>query len=151
MLKLILGYRVKVAKPTVLIDNGKICIDNTKRKRTPLHKRKGRLANFLNPKFWWSAEHLNETPLQFEIMEYKECEIFQQLETPTCNPPSTECVIGLEWDRNENSIRVIIGHIDNNIGRCNLDILMIWERNIIDTFLEWRYIFNSFTAKVTII
>ena len=83
-------------------------------------------------------------------MEYKECEIFQQLETSTCNPPSTECVIGLEWDRNENSIRVIIGHIDNNIGRCNLDILMIWERNIIDTFLEWRYIFNSFAAKVTI-
>ena len=130
------------------INNDNISSQHLGRKGLRLNpKGKGRLAlNFMKQfrKFRRSLEHLNESFLPFDLSE----QILRKSGNLLFKPLNEENTCGirdLKHLRNENPFRVIIGHINiksirnkfepflKYVGN-NLDILMISETKIDDTF-----------------
>ena len=79
----------------------------------------------------------------------------QFLKLPICNPPSSENFDWLNQLKSENLFRIIIGHININsvrkkseslgdLIRATLDVLMISETKIDETFPESQFTIKNF-------
>ena len=142
------------------INNDNISSQHLGRKGLHLNpKGKGRLAlNFMKQirKFSRSLEHLNESFLPFDLLE----KILRKSENLLSKPLNEETTYGirdLKHLRNENPFRVIIGHVNINSIRNtfeplvkyfgnNLDILMVSETKIDDTFPESQFLIEGFST-----
>ena len=125
-------------------------------------KVEGRLAlNFLNQirKFWRPVEHLNE-PLSLNNQSDKvEHKVSGKLESPPSDPKidrNTNGICELKQLRNQNPHRIIIGHLNINSIRNtfeslvrfvgnSLDILMVSETKIDDTFPESQFLIEGYS------
>ena len=117
--------------------------------------------NFLNQirKFRRPVEHLNEPLSSYNQSDEAEHKVSGKLESPFSDPTidrNTNDICELKQLRNQNPHRIIIGHLDINsvrnkleslvrIAGNNLDILMVSETKINDTFPESQFLIEDFS------
>ena len=117
--------------------------------------------NFLNQirKFRRPVEHLNEPLSSYNQSDEAEHKVSGKLESPFSDSTidrNTNDICELKQLRNQNPHRIIIGHLDINsvrnkleslvrIAGNNLDILMVSETKINDTFPESQFLIEDFS------
>ena len=145
------------------IENGNISAQHLRRKGLHLNSEgKDRPAlKFLNQirKFWRPVEHLNEPLSPNDQSDEAEHKVSGKLESPPSDPKidrNTNGICELKQLRNQNPHRIIIGHFNINSIRNkfeslvrfvgnNLDVLMVSETKVDDTFPELQFLIEGFS------
>ena len=133
---------------------GKDCIWTQKVKIDPALK-------FLNQirKFWRPVEHLNEPLSPNDQSDEAEHKVSGKLESPPSDPKIDRNINGIcehKQLRNQNPHRIIIDHLSINSIRNkfeslvrfvgnNLDVLMVSETKVDDTFPELQFLIEGFS------
>ena len=145
------------------MENGNISAEHLGRKGLHLNTEgKDTLAlNFLNQirNFWRPVEHLNEPLSSDNQSEEVEQNVSGKLESPFSDPiidRNTNDICELKQHRDQNPHRIIIGHLNINsiknkfdslarvVGN-SLDILMVSETKIDNTFPESQFLIKCFS------
>ena len=110
-------------------------------------------------KFWRPLEHLNEPLSSSNRSDEVEHKVSGKVESSFSDPlvdRSTNGICELKQLKNQNPHRIIIGHLNLNSVRNkfeslvtfagnNLDILVVSEAKLDDTFLEKKILIDSFS------
>ena len=110
-------------------------------------------------KFWRPLEHLNEPLSSNNRSDEVEHKVSGKVESSFSDPivdRSTNGICELKQLKNQNPHRIIIGHLNLNSVRNkfeslvtfagnNLDILVVSEAKLDDTFLEKKILIDSFS------